>query len=149
MSRNRDGWIVRIKRVEAEYLAMRQAADRFAAEVKRDPSLLTKPVRVRDVQAASAKLEGTYLVRLFAEFETGARECWVATARDTHPKTSDLIDGLAARCSVPPLQRENVHRVREYRNSLVHEGDDAVEVIGVIVARSYLCHFFSLLPQDW
>jgi hypothetical protein len=39
--------------------------------------------------------------------------------------------------------------VREYRNALVHEREDQPDKLPMAVARSYLCHFFSFLPQQW
>ncbi len=93
-------------------------------------------------------LKGTYVIRLFAEFETGARQCWVANW-NTDPKTADLLDGLAARRGIPDTLRDNALLVREYRNALVHERDDQPEPIAIATARGYLCHFFSFLPPQW
>jgi hypothetical protein len=97
---------------------------------------------------ALKNLEGTYVIRLFAEFETGAREYWGAKWA-TDPKAVDLLDGLAARCGIPDTQRDNAHKVRDYRNSLVHERMDEPDVVPIDKARSYLCHFFSYLPPRW
>jgi hypothetical protein len=97
---------------------------------------------------ASTNLEGTYVIRLFAEFESGARQCWNANW-STDPKTVDLLNGLAARCGIPDMQRENGHLVRDYRNSLVHERDEAPEAVPIAVVRHHLCHFFSFLPTHW
>ena len=141
-------WQSRIKAVEREYVAMRQAADRFQQAALGDPTILQGNLRHGEIVTASKNLEGTYLIRLFAEFETGARQYW-SEIWDTDPKTVDLINGLAARCGTPDTQRDNAHLVREYRNSLVHEREDRPEVVSVAVARGYLCHFFSFLPPRW
>src|SRR6266545_3894109 len=113
-------WQSRIKAVEREYVAMRQAADRFLQAALDDPTILRGNLRHGEIVVASKNLEGTYVIRLFAEFETGAREYWGANW-DTYPKTVDLLDGLAARCGMPDPQRDNAHLVRDYRNALVHE----------------------------
>jgi hypothetical protein len=103
----------------------------------------------RDLTRASEDLEATYLTRMFAEFETGLRQFW-ETLSDTHPKTKDLLDGLAARCRIGDDQRSNAHRVREYRNSLMHEREDEdVDPVPIAEARGYLCTFFSFLPREW
>lgn len=68
---NKYEWQSRIKAVEREYQAMRQAADRFREAAQDDPTILRDDIRHREIVAASAHLEGTYLIRLFAEFETG------------------------------------------------------------------------------
>ena len=97
---------------------------------------------------ASSNLEGTYIIRLFAEFETGARQYWNATWA-TDPKTVDLLDGLAARRAIPDTQRDNAHLVRDYRNGLVHDREDILAAVPMDVARHHLCHFFSFLPLTW
>lgn len=141
-------WQSRIKAVEREFLAMRQAADRFRLAAIADPTILEGNLRQGEIVVASKNLEGTYIIRLFAEFETGARQYWAANW-DTDPKAVDLLDGLAARCLIPDTQRSNAHLVREYRNALVHEREEEPEAMPIAVARSYLCHFFSFLPPRW
>src|SRR5207244_9284194 len=116
-------WQSRIKAVEREYVAMRQAADRFRQAALDDPTILQGNLRHGEIVVASKNLEGTYVLRLFAEFETGARQFWDANW-DTEPRTVDLINGLAARCGIPETQRDNTHLVRDYRNSLVHEREN-------------------------
>src|SRR5437879_1626293 len=93
-------WAERIKRVERDFLVMRLAADRLLVDAKRDPTVLRQPARPhdqlspRDVGHASDGLEGTYVIRLFAEFETALRLYW-PTSRSTAPprQTHDLIEG--------------------------------------------------------
>jgi hypothetical protein len=146
---SRHDWLSRIKAVEREHTAVRQAADYFREAAANDPRVLHEDLRHRDIVAASANLEGTYVIRLFAEFETGARQYWNATW-NTEPPTVDLLNGLGARCGIPDEQVENAHAVRKYRNTLVHErDDDGVEVLAIPVARGHLCRFFSFLPVQW
>lgn len=141
-------WQSRIKAVEREYMAMRQAADHFQQVTLANPTILEENLRQGEIVGASKNLEGTYIIRLFAEFETGSRQYWAANW-DTDPKTVDLFNGLAARCGIPDTQRDNAHLVREYRNVLVHEREENPEVVPIAVARGYLCHFFSFLPPRW
>lgn len=141
-------WQSRIKAVEREYIAMRQAADRFWESALSDPTILMDSLRHREIVRASQNLEGTYVVRLFAEFESGCRQYWRAKW-STDPKTVDLLDGLAARCGIPDTQRDNAHQVREYRNSLVHEREEKTDAVPMATARGYLCRFFSFLPPEW
>ncbi len=141
-------WQSRIKSVEREYMAMRQAANHFRQKVREDPNILLDDLRNRDIEVASGKLEGTYVIRLFAEFETGARQCW-NERWESYPKTADLLEGLAARFTIPDAHREHCHSVREYRNNLVHEREGDVEALTMSEARAYLCVFFSFLPHRW
>ena len=141
-------WQSRIKAVEREYVAMRQAADRFGQAALSDPTILRGNLRHGEIIVASRNLEGTYVIRLFAGFETGARQYWGANW-DTNPRTFDLLNGLAARCGIPETQRERALLVQGYRNALVHEREDMPEAVPIALARSYLCHFFSFLPPRW
>lgn len=145
---SRHHWQSRIKGVEREFLAMRQAADRFLDHAQHDPNILLEDLRHGEIVTASRNLEGTYILRLFAEFETGARQYWDATW-GTDIKTHDLFEALAARRSISDTDLENGHRVRIYRNSLVHERDDQSEPLEIAMARKYLCTFFSYLPVQW
>src|ERR1700730_16719669 len=126
-------WQSRIKAVERAYVAMRQAADHFRQATLADPTILEGNLRQGEIVVASRNLEGTYIIRLFAEFETGARQYWAATW-DTDPKTVDLLNGLAARCGIPDTQRDNAHLVREYRNALIHEREESPEVVPIALA---------------
>lgn len=141
-------WQSRIKAVEREYVAMRYAADRFWQAALDDPTILEGNLRHGEIVVAARNLEGTYIIRLFAEFETGARQYW-GTRWATDPRTVDLLDGLGARCGIPDTQRDNAQWVRAYRNALVHEREDMPEAVTIAVARSRLCHFFSFLPPQW
>lgn len=144
------GWLRRIKSVEREHSATRLAIDRLLAMAEHDSTILERDIAVRDVRHASDRLDGTYVIRLFAEFETGLRLFW-SSARGTDPpsRTRDLIDGVAATRRIPYDQLQDAHAVRDYRNSLVHEREEAIEAIPIADARGHLCRFFSFLPPDW
>ena len=52
---------------------MRLAVDRLLEGARRDPTILSGDLNLHDIINASERLEGTYIIRLFAEFETGLR----------------------------------------------------------------------------
>ena len=113
----------RIKAVEREYSASRLASDRLLAAVEQDPTVLghSRDLRVRDVRDASERLEGTYIIRLFAEFRSAIRVFWSrARNPDAPARTRDLLDGVAATCRIQNEQIANAHSVRLHRNTLVH-----------------------------
>jgi len=140
----------RIKAVEREYLASRFAADRLLDQVREDPTTLARELQIRDLQDASDRLEGTYIIRLFAEFETSLRAFWSASRKKPPPsRTRDLMDGVAAKRRVPNDWIADAHAVRDYRNLLVHEGEEEPTPIPIDNARGNLCRFLSLLPIDW
>ena len=150
MSLETVAWLQRIRGVEREHLAAQLAAAQLLSRAAHDSSILGSLLKYKDVRVMAARLEGTYIVRLFAEFETGLRLFW-PTARNADPpgRTVDLIDGLAATRRIPAQVRTNAHGVREFRNALVHEREIAVDPIPLAEARAHVCRFFSYLPQNW
>jgi hypothetical protein len=140
----------RIKDVEREHHALRLAVDRLLVFAKSQPDEFQGEVNLRIIMKASVCLEGTYLVRLFAEFETALRLFW-AIARKTAPpsRTRDLLEGIASTRQVRLAQTANAHLVREYRNVLVHHQDKVIAPIPISEARSHLCRYFSFLPPTW
>jgi hypothetical protein len=145
MPHRRHEWLTEIKAVEEEYASMRLAADRLLEDARRDPAVLRGTIELRHLVEASAHLERTYVIRLFAEFETGLRSFW-ATIRESEPPTQHLLDGIAARRAIPPDRLAEAHAVREYRNPLVHEREDEIAPISIAEARSHRCRFFAFLP---
>jgi hypothetical protein len=141
-------WQSRIKGVEREYRTARQSVDWFQQAAHRDPTLLNQDLRYNEIALTARNLEGTYLIRLFAEFETGLRLFW-ATIRDTTPPARDLLGSIASRRRIPHEHLLNAHDVQNYRNTLVHERDEGSEAISIHLARGYLCRFFSYLPTQW
>jgi hypothetical protein len=143
-------WLRRVKAVEQEHSAVRLATDFLLAAANRDPTVLRGNLTLRDIGNAAKNLDATYLIRLFAEFETGLRLFW-SSVRATDPpgRTRDLLDGTAATRRVPHDQCVAAHAVREYRNSLLHERDEPVKSIPLAEARSHLCTFLSFLPPKW
>ena len=105
-------------------------------------------MRYRDILHASERLPGTYVIRLFAEFETGLRSYW-DQVRGTNPRTHDLLVRVAAMRVIPDEQRAKAQAIQNYRNSLVHEREEEVDAIPVSEARGHLCRFFSFLPPEW
>jgi hypothetical protein len=141
-------WQSRIKGVEREYLVIKFAMVQQTKTINDDPSALPRELSPRDYQTASENLEATYLIRLFAEFESGIRQYW-KTHKETVPPCKDLISSLAAKRAIPDDEKDRVDLVRIYRNSVVHEREEFTESLSVQIARGYLCTFFSRLPREW
>ncbi|MBI3411469.1 MAG: hypothetical protein HY040_24335 [Planctomycetes bacterium] len=143
-------WLERIKSVERENAATRFAMDLLRAHATRDPTVLEGEVTLRAIRHASERLDGTYLIRLFAEFKAGLRAYWQASKSGDPPsRTRDLLDGVAASRRIPCDLLMRAHDVREFRNSLVHERDERVSPISIPIARGHLCRYFSFLPPNW
>jgi hypothetical protein len=92
MPHRRFDWHERIKAVEREYLATRRAVDRLSADVARDAGILGEGPSPRDLRSAEENLEGTYLIRMSAEFETGVRSFWRTTNSRAGAPAEILLD---------------------------------------------------------
>jgi len=149
--RRRDQWIEWIRAVERESETAAYAFELLREQLQRDPSSLTyRGLGHRDYVEVARNREATYLVRLFAEFENGLRDAWInAFAETTHPKMADLLQAFASRCRMPDDRLADAHRVRAYRNGIVHDESERAEPLSLAEARRFLCRFFSFLPHTW
>ena len=89
-------WMGRIKAVEREYGAIRFGTDRLIVAAKENPSILMGQVGRPDIGTASARLEGTYIIRVFAEFET-ALQHFIRAFHLRKPKARDATSPAVTR----------------------------------------------------
>jgi hypothetical protein len=150
MPKERFDWHERIKAIEREFDAARIAVSRLLEEAGKDTTILHRKISVSMIRQTLDHLEPTYLIRIFAEFESGLRVYW-RHARKRHPpaRTHDLLEGLAAYRKIPDGTLVEVHAAREYRNALVHERDDVIREVSLRHACRHLSVFLSMLPEDW
>src|SRR6266446_4359576 len=114
--------IQRINAVLQEYLAASTAAELLSAQTEADPSYgSSKGWEPRAGDAFVAKLEATYIIRIFAEFEVGLRDYWLTyRKKDTRPKMYQLLNESIPTQHFPQDYIDKADDVREYRNFLVH-----------------------------
>lgn len=146
----------RIKAVEREYLATSQAVAGWKRSIQEGQAQLLKQVSLRDLKSAVENLEATYLVRIWAEFETALHSHRRHTmgGADDRMGAKNLIDwtaGVKQGRQISSTVVYDVHQVREYRNYLVHERDDVAPppIVGIEVARRRLNTFLQALPERW
>lgn len=149
MSQSRFEWHERIKAVEREYWAVRVAVDELADVVAHDPTVLGPGPKPRDLVSADDKLEGTYLVRMFAEFETAIRSYWRTIRPKARTPVEVLLDRVGDRLAVPTAVTRGAQAVREYRNQLVHDRIQMVESVTIKDARHWLATYLARLPKQW
>jgi hypothetical protein len=99
MPYRRFDWHERVRAVKNEYKSVRIAVDRLKSAVANDPTVLGTDPKPANLGAADRNLEGTYLVRLFAEFESALRSYDRSRHADLNRKTeaSILIDSIGGR----------------------------------------------------
>ena len=143
--------LLRVKGVEVEFRAASLAAARLIAAVSAggvNPA--AEQLRARDVTCTAERLEATYHLRLYAEFESAVREAWrVVYRRHTRPLMEVLVDRVGAIAGVPGELILETHNVREHRNRLIHDSGAAGAVIRLDRARHTLCDYLSRLSRDW
>ena len=138
-----------LKSVADQYQAAKFAVGCLLAEAKKDPGNLQALVRPNDLKVCLDRLEATYFVMLFAEFESAIRYVWKAQfSKKTRPRMEILLDRIAAKAYVTDTDLGHVHSVRRYRNFLVH-GEDFAKSVTLEKARSLLARFFYFMPGPW
>jgi hypothetical protein len=149
--RRRDQWIEWIRAVERESEVAAFAIELLDERLQRDPSSLNvRGLEHRDAAHVKANRNATYLVRAFAVFESGLREAWQrAERRRTSPAMIDLLQSFASRTKMPNDRLMDANRVRIYRNSIVHDLTEPVELVLLADGRRFLCRYLSFLPSDW
>ncbi|HEV7223757.1 MAG TPA: hypothetical protein VGN42_13705 [Pirellulales bacterium] len=142
-------WADRIKAVEREHRAVRFAADQLLQSLQDGTKAIQDNLKRRDIDRASDNLDGTYVIRLFAEFEIALKRYLeskkIKIPRDAKP----LLDKVAVRVGFSGDILLNAHKVREFRNRLVHGREDGGELLTIRQATSHLCTFLSRLQPAW
>jgi hypothetical protein len=140
--------IARIQAVEDEYRVIKLAIAILRAQLAGDPTLLSaRGLERRSFERSVQNLEATFVIRLFAEFETGLREAWRrAWKRASRPATAQLMRTIAGRCGITGDWFNAADAVRKYRNALIHEEDESATPIPALTAGQSLRRFLSRLP---
>jgi hypothetical protein len=135
--------------VEREFRAATLGMSRLMADMLPDPTILRgAQVVPADVRACHAGLESTYLVRMFAVFEEALRDVREIVYLKQGPiKTYALLNQCASRQKVKTDHLAGAHRVRDFRNRIVHGG--SAPPVTLPQARAWLCSFFGSMPKQW
>jgi hypothetical protein len=142
-------WMTRIKAVEREYDLARLAVDRLKQHAMEHPELLAGDKRFRDINTLSDRLEGTYVVRLFSEFETALKHFLRAKRLKAPTRAELLVNKVRDRIGISIDHANNVHKVRDYRNVLVHDRQELVDIISMRDSTRFLSTFLSWLQRTW
>ena len=143
------GRMTRLKAIDREYKMVRLSMDRLRQHAAENQLLLTGDLRFRDIDNASNRLEGTYLVRLFSEFEIALKHFLKAKKLRQPSKAEPLINRVQDRVGISNDATDDVHKVRDYRNTLVHDVDDPADPVTLRDATNFLSTFLSWLQRTW
>lgn len=137
-------WIRDVKAVEREFQAAELASRYLLEQIAAGAITLRQDLRPRDFHRMIANLENTYILRLFAEFESSLRIAWKTLyLRNTQPDTIVLIARIGARSEIPNVVIQYAQSVREYRNQIIHTGHNPAQHMRISNARHHLCHYLS------
>jgi hypothetical protein len=142
-------WMARLKGVEREYRAVRFGTDYLLQDLRGGRSGIEQAPQTRDLVGAIARLEATYVVRLFSEFESSLERYLQAFALPASRTVRRRIERIRAHRKLPESISGPVHEVRGYRNDLVHSLPDPVEPLTIRFCTSSLCTFLSCLQRYW
>jgi hypothetical protein len=147
--------IQRLAAVAAEYRAGYAASDLLHVQLKSNPNYGDagdwSQQAARDFRD---NLEGTYIVRLYAEFEATLRDYWLnCLGRDTEPTMVQLVKDSIPDQYFPQDYIDEADEVRLYRNYLVHDAADEpspdLAVLAIHQVERRLRAYVSRLKPDW
>ncbi len=142
-------WLVRLKEVEREHTSTRWATDHLLRSIQEGAVRLEQNLKRGDITRASNRLEATYVIRLFSEFELGLKRFLKAKGKKPPKNASQLIDRVASLVGFAGTFLTNAHKVRRYRNKLVHNLDEEVESLALRKATSIICTYMDRLQPHW
>lgn len=101
------------------------------------------------IQRTSANLEVTYIVRLFSTFEAILRDVLPLRSPGRQDKRSayDLINRAVSKWHISAEICDEAHRIREFRNRIVHENKSVGAAIPFSDALASLNRFLAWLPE--
>ena len=142
-------WLPRLKDVEREHNSMRIAAGHLLWSLDQKAVALDPELRRADVKTASEKLEMTYVMRLFSQFERTLKRFLKDKNRKVPRHAEALINRVAARIGFAGDILVNAHKVRDFRNDLAHDLQRGNDPLTIREATSYLTTYLYRLQQDW
>jgi hypothetical protein len=97
------------------------------------------------------RLEGTYFLRVFAEFEQGLRN-YLRAFKIKVPKNAEPlinINKVRDKLHIANDDADNVHAVRLYRNTLIHDDAHPAPPVSMREATKSLGTFMGWLQREW
>jgi hypothetical protein len=145
----------RMKAVEREYQVATMSLAVLEEALRKQSDILNlQDLSMADLKNFRNKLEDTYFVRLFAEFESGLRDYWKnGLGKDQeergNTRVTDVVTSIGARLHILDSFRINAHATRKWRNKLVHDEDAEATQLTLAEGRRNLGRFFGCLPENW
>lgn len=101
------------------------------------------------MKEAAEKLEMTYVLRLFSQFERTLKRFLKDKKRKVPRHAETLLNRVAARVGFAGDILLNTHKVRDYRNDLAHDLQRDTPPLTIREATNHLTTYLYRLQQDW
>lgn len=143
-----------LEAVTNEYGAAKFSVAHVQHEVMRDSGFLhsaENPLKPSFIRDCACHLEITYLLRLFAEFESVLRDYYAFARPSPRPRRTrmeTLMLRIAGLCNIPEDPLKKADAVREYRNAVIHHRERKT-LMTFNECKSCLARFMSFLPRNW
>jgi hypothetical protein len=141
-----------IQKVESEHSYARLAIQLLEDEVHHKSEFANRhALNLGPLQNLQQNLSHTYVVRLYAEFESGLRAYWRdwLNRSDRNQPMADLLWSITTSHLIPTDVYRCADQVRVFRNSLVHEGAVPTVTFSLPECRHHLCNFLGFLSPRW
>lgn len=147
---DRQRFFDQIKAAERDCRVVDAAILHYRPAVRSGKAKMPAESSPRDLDAIADHVEATYLIWMWASFETALRSYHEARTGDDRIRAVDLINwaaSLGQKLSIPNDIQALVHEVRNYRNTLIHGG--SAPPVSIEQARRRLNTMLHCLPMRW
>ena len=97
----------------------------------------------------AARLESTYIIRMFSEFELSLKLFLKEKHEAVPPNIKPRINRVAKLVGFKGAPLDNAHKARRYRNKVVHFLDEDIGALSLRKVTSFLCTYLDQLKKDW
>ncbi len=140
----------RIEQVERSYQTALQTVRVLIRLAEDQPKYLRADnLSLKELRSLPGELHDLYFVRIFACFESDLRHYWqTIRKRKKQPPTEQLLSSIARRLRIPEDILGNVQRIREFRNSLIHEQHEVREPMTIDESIGDLRTYLAAYPWN-
>ncbi|SRR5260370_192430 len=149
MAKGAVGWIMRLRDVEREHEAARMTVRHFLQSLHDGKVRLEPHLKRVHISGLSTRLEGTYVIRIFSEFELSLK-LFLKEKHETVPMNMrPRINKVANIVGFKGSSVDDAHRARRYRNKVVHHLEEETHALTLRKVTSFLCTYLDRMQKDW
>jgi hypothetical protein len=140
---------MKLRDIEREQEAAQMTVDHFMRSLH-DGSVQLEPHLKRiHISQLSANLEGTFVIRMFSEFELSLRLFLKEKHQRVPARIKPRMNRVANLVGFKGAALDDAHKARRYRNKVVHHLDVEIDQLTLRRVTSFLCTYLDKLQKDW